>query len=298
MENSTTEARNEATMHLDEMTVEEALITMNKEDQQVPLAVRKAIPQLTTVIKKTIAQYKKGGRLIYIGAGTSGRLGVLDAAECVLTFNTDPHEIIGIIAGGQHAMTMAVEGAEDHKKLAEEDLKNIDLTSKDVVIGIAASGKTPYVIGGLTFANTIGATTVSISCNEHAVISEIAQYPVEVKVGPEVLTGSTRLKSGTAQKLILNMISTITMVGVGKVYDNLMIDVKATNQKLIDRSVRIIQEICAITYDEAMALYQVSEYDVKVATVMGMCGISKEEATRRLLNNGDIVKRAIRDRQP
>ncbi|HDR3123606.1 N-acetylmuramic acid 6-phosphate etherase [Staphylococcus aureus] len=291
MENSTTEARNEATMHLDEMTVEEALITMNKEDQQVPLAVRKAIPQLTKVIKKTIAQYKKGGRLIYIGAGTSGRLGVLDAAECVPTFNTDPHEIIGIIAGGQHAMTMAVEGA-------EEDLKNIDLTSKDVVIGIAASGKTPYVIGGLTFANTIGATTVSISCNEHAVISEIAQYPVEVKVGPEVLTGSTRLKSGTAQKLILNMISTITMVGVGKVYDNLMIDVKATNQKLIDRSVRIIQEICAITYDEAMALYQVSEYDVKVATVMGMCGISKEEATRRLLNNGDIVKRAIRDRQP
>ncbi|HCY1384407.1 TPA: N-acetylmuramic acid 6-phosphate etherase [Staphylococcus aureus] len=298
MENSTTEARNEATMHLDEMTVEEALITMNKEDQQVPLAVRKAIQQLTKVIKKTIAQYKKGGRLIYIGAGTSGRLGVLDAAECVPTFNTDPHEIIGIIAGGQHAMTMAVEGAEDHKKLAEEDLKNIDLTSKDVVIGIAASGKTPYVIGGLTFANTIGATTVSISCNEHAVISEIAQYPVEVKVGPEVLTGSTRLKSGTAQKLILNMISTITMVGVGKVYDNLMIDVKATNQKLIDRSVRIIQEICAITYDEAMALYQVSEYDVKVATVMGMCGISKEEATRRLLNNGDIVKRAIRDRQP
>ncbi|HFO0749174.1 TPA: N-acetylmuramic acid 6-phosphate etherase [Staphylococcus aureus] len=286
MENSTTEARNEATMHLDEMTVEEALITMNKEDQQVPLAVRKAIPQLTKVIKKTIAQYKKGGRLIYIGAGTSGRLGVLDAAECVPTFNTDPHEIIGIIAGGQHAMTMAVEGAEDHKKLAEEDLKNIDLTSKDVVIG------------GLTFANTIGATTVSISCNEHAVISEIAQYPVEVKVGPEVLTGSTRLKSGTAQKLILNMISTITMVGVGKVYDNLMIDVKATNQKLIDRSVRIIQEICAITYDEAMALYQVSEHDVKVATVMGMCGISKEEATRRLLNNGDIVKRAIRDRQP
>ena len=260
MENSTTEARNEATMHLDEMTVEEALITMNKEDQQVPLAVRKAIPQLTKVIKKTIAQYKKGGRLIYIGAGTSGRLGVLDAAECVPTFNTDPHEIIGIIAGGQHAMTMAVEGAEDHKKLAEEDLKNIDLTSKDVVIGIAASGKTPYVIGGLTFA--------------------------------------TRLKSGTAQKLILNMISTITMVGVGKVYDNLMIDVKATNQKLIDRSVRIIQEICAITYDEAMALYQVSEHDVKVATVMGMCGISKEEATRRLLNNGDIVKRAIRDRQP
>lgn len=286
MENSTTEARNEATMHLDEMTVEEALITMNKEDQQVPLAVRKAIPQLTKVIKKTIAQYKKGGRLIYIGAGTSGRLGVLDAAECVPTFNTDPHEIIGIIAGGQHAMTMAVEGAEDHKKLAEEDLKNIDLTSKDVVIG------------GLTFANTIGATTVSISCNEHAVISEIAQYPVEVKVGPEVLTGSTRLKSGTAQKLILNMISTITMVGVGKVYDNLMIDVKATNQKLIDRSVRIIQEICAITYDEAIALYQVSEHDVKVATVMGMCGISKEEATRRLLNNGDIVKRAIRDRQP
>ncbi len=197
--------------------------------------------------------------MIYIGAGTSGRLGVLDAAECVPTFNTDPHEIIGIIAGGQHAMTMAVEGAEDHKKLAEEDLKNIDFTLKDVVIGIAASGKTPYVIGGLTFANTIGATTVSISCNEYAVISEIAQYPIEVKVGPEVLTGSTRLKSGTAQKLILNMISTITMVGVGKVYDNLMIDVKATNQKLIDRSVRIIQEICAITYDEAMALYQVSE---------------------------------------
>jgi N-acetylmuramic acid 6-phosphate etherase len=199
-----------------------------------------------------------------MGAGTSGRLGVLDAAECVPTFNTSSDEVIGLIAGGQKAMTMAVEGAEDSAPLAAEDLQHIHLNEKDVVIGIAASGHTPYVIGGLQYANDVGAHTISIACNTDAKISKVANNSIEVNVGPEILTGSTRLKSGTAQKLILNMISTVTMVGVGKVYDNLMVDVKATNQKLIDRSIRIIQDICDISQQQSQQLYKSADQNLKL----------------------------------
>ena len=295
MNNSMTEARNEATMHLDEMSIIQALETMNAEDQKVPQQIHDILPKLAEVIKVTTEQFKPGGRIIYIGAGTSGRLGVLDAAECVPTFNTSTNEVIGLIAGGQRAMTVAVEGAEDSESLAREDLKHIHLNEKDVVIGIAASGSTPYVMGGRKCATEMEAHTVAISCNTNTKISDLAQYPIEVNVGPEVLTGSTRLKSGTAQKLILNMISTITMVGVGKVYDNLMVDVKATNQKLIDRSIRIIQDICDISYDQAQSLYESADQNLKVAVVMHLCDINKSEAVTRLNDNNHIIKKAIQN---
>ncbi|MDW8569102.1 N-acetylmuramic acid 6-phosphate etherase [Staphylococcus shinii] len=295
MNKSITESRNEATMHLDEMTIQQALETMNAEDQKVAEQIKVILPELTKVIEITTQQFKQGGRIIYMGAGTSGRLGVLDAAECVPTFNTDTNEVIGLIAGGQRAMTVAVEGAEDDEALAQVDLQHIHVSEKDVVIGIAASGSTPYVKGGLKYATQIGAYTVAISCNVNTQISKLAQFPIEVNVGPEVLTGSTRLKSGTAQKLILNMISTITMVGVGKVYDNLMVDVKATNQKLIDRSIRIIQDICDISYEQSQKLYKDSDQNLKVAVVMHLCNISKSEASKRLQRNDNIIKKAIKD---
>lgn len=295
MSNLITESRNEATMHLDEMSIQQALETMNEEDQKVPQQIKQILPDLAKVIEVTTKQFKKGGRIIYMGAGTSGRLGVLDAAECVPTFNTTPDEFIGLIAGGQPAMTVAVEGAEDSESLAHDDLKHIDLTDNDVVIGIAASGTTPYVKGGLKYATEAGAHTVAISCNVDTEISKLAEFPVEVNVGPEVLTGSTRLKSGTAQKLILNMISTITMVGVGKVYGNLMVDVKATNHKLVDRSVRIIQDICDIPYKEAQKLYNDADQNLKQAVVMYLCDISKAEAETKLRQNDNIIKQAIKN---
>ncbi|SCS70635.1 N-acetylmuramic acid 6-phosphate etherase [Staphylococcus caeli] len=293
MNNSITEARNDATMQLDEMTILEALETMNAEDQKVPQQIKSILPQLADVIHMTTKQFNLGGRIVYIGAGTSGRLGVLDAAECVPTFNTTPDEIIGLIAGGQKAMTVAVEGAEDSESLAQSDLAQLHLNHNDVVIGIAASGRTPYVKGGLKYATSVDAHTVSISCNTHTEISQLAQYPIEVNVGPEVLTGSTRLKSGTAQKLILNMISTLTMVGVGKVYGNLMVDVKASNEKLVDRSIRIIQDICDTTFTEAQQLYNAADQNLKVAVVMHICNIGKSEAVTRLNDNDNIIKKAI-----
>ncbi|MDK9866013.1 MULTISPECIES: N-acetylmuramic acid 6-phosphate etherase [Staphylococcus] len=295
MSNLITESRNEATMHLDEMTIQQALETMNEEDQKVPQQIKQILPDLAKVIEVTTKQFKKGGRIIYMGAGTSGRLGVLDAAECVPTFNTTPDEFIGLIAGGQPAMTVAVEGAEDSESLAHDDLKHIDLTDNDVVIGIAASGTTPCVKGGLKYATELGAHTVAISCNVDTEISKLAEFPVEVNVGPEVLTGSTRLKSGTAQKLILNMISTITMVGVGKVYGNLMVDVKATNHKLVDRSVRIIQDICDIPYEQAQKLYNDADQNLKQAVVMYLCDVSKAEAETKLRQNDNIIKQAIKN---
>ncbi|MCU5745219.1 N-acetylmuramic acid 6-phosphate etherase [Staphylococcus sp. SQ8-PEA] len=294
MNRMTTEARNPRTMQLDEMTTEEALRTMNEEDQLVPKEIEKVIPRLAHIIDLITQLMKKGGRLIYMGAGTSGRLGVLDAAECVPTFNTKKDDVIGLIAGGQQAMLEAVEGAEDSDILATQDLKALSLSEKDVVIGIAASGKTPYVVGGLEYANHVGATTVAISCNINTPISDIASHPIEINVGPEVLTGSTRLKAGTAQKLILNMISTMTMVGLGKVYGNLMVDLQATNQKLIQRSVGIIQDICDLNLEEAEALYKEAHYHLKPAVVMHLAQCSYEIATKRLeANNGQIKKALI-----
>jgi N-acetylmuramic acid 6-phosphate etherase len=290
----TTESRNTETMHLDEMSIQEALITMNDEDQFVPKAIEPIIPELTKVIKEAISKFKQHGRLIYIGAGTSGRLGVLDAAECVPTFNTSPDEVIGIIAGGSKAMTEAVEGAEDNEEQGKDDLKAIQLSKKDIVIGISASGRTPYVKAALAFANEVGAVSVSLSCNTNSEMSKLSQYALEVPVGPEVLTGSTRLKSGTAQKLILNMISTMTMIGVGKVYDNLMVDLKPTNQKLIQRSIRIIKDICDLNDEEAKLLYEKADQNIKTAVMMYLCDTTKDDAQNKLLKHNGVIKQAIK----
>ena len=289
----TTERRNQETMNLDQLTVKEALIKMNQEDQKVAVAVEEALPQIEPVVKAIIHSFNQGGRLIYMGAGTSGRLGVLDAAECVPTFGVEPEMVQGLIAGGQEAMTVAVEGAEDSKELGQEDLVKIELTNKDVVVGIAASGRTPYVIGGLKYADSIGAITASISCNKDAEISKYAQFPIEVDAGPEFLTGSTRLKSGTAQKLILNMLSTISMIGIGKVYNNLMVDVKPTNEKLVERSKRIIMEATSCDYNTAEKYFIAADENVKLAIVMLLTNSSKTEAAEKLIAGNHFIKNTI-----
>lgn len=293
----TTERRNNDTFDLDQMTVAEALGKMNREDHKVAEAVKKQLPAIQPVIEAAVAAFEKGGRLIYIGAGTSGRLGVLDAAECVPTFGVDPGLVIGLIAGGQEAMTVAVEGAEDDPDLGKTDLQKLALTAKDLVIGIAASGRTPYVIGGLDYATQIGATTASIACNLEAEISQHATFPVEVDCGPEFLTGSTRLKAGSAQKMILNMISTIAMIGIGKVYNNLMVDVRPTNEKLIERSKRIIMEATDADYDTAAIYFEAADKNVKLAIVMLLTGAPKAEAKRRLQAAKGFVRKATENEE-
>lgn len=293
LQNLTTEKRNEKTMNLDELSIDDAMKIMNEEDQKVALAVKEVLPQIKPIIEETIKSFNKNGRLFYIGAGTSGRLGILDASECVPTFGVSPEMVQGIIAGGKKAMTMAVEGAEDSLELGKEDLQKANLTSNDIVVGIAASGRTPYVIGALEYANKIGATTATISCNKNSEISKYATYSVEVDAGAEFLTGSTRLKSGTTQKLILNMISTISMIGIGKVYKNLMVDVQPTNGKLIERSRRIIMEATDCDYDTAKD-YLEKGGDVKTAIVMILTKTSKEEAKENLSRSKGFVKDAIR----
>ncbi len=290
LENLTTERRNEETFGLDEMSVAQAALLMNREDQKVAEAVSKELPSIEPVIEHTIRAFEKGGRLIYMGAGTSGRLGVLDAAECVPTFGVEAEMVVGLIAGGEDAMTVAVEGAEDSYELGEEDLVKLNLNENDMVIGIAASGRTPYVIGGLDYARSVGATTGTISCNKNAEISKHADFPIEVDAGPEFLTGSTRLKSGTAQKLILNMISTISMIGIGKVFNNLMVDVKPTNEKLVERSKRIIMQATEVDYDTAESYFYEAEQNVKLAIVMILTNSDKQTAEEKLADANGFVK--------
>lgn len=289
----TTEKRNPKTMNLDEMTSLEVLTIMNEEDSKVSTAIKKELPSINNVIQEIIKSFNKNGRLIYIGAGTSGRLGVLDAAECVPTFGTDPEMVQAFIAGGESAMTVAVEGAEDSKELAAADLKGIELNKNDIVIGIAASGRTPYVIGGLIYANEVGATTATISCNTQAEISKYATFPIEVDAGPEILTGSTRLKAGTSQKLILNMLSTVSMIGIGKVYNNLMVDVKATNEKLVERSKRIIMEATECDYQKAEEMFLAANENVKLAIVMILTDLNATEAAERLEKGNGFIKKTI-----
>lgn len=289
----TTEQRNERTMDLDNLPTIEILRLMNDEDQSVPSSIRKALPQIEQVVEAVKRSFQRGGHLIYIGAGTSGRLGVLDAAECVPTFSADPSMVQGLIAGGAKAMTLAVEGAEDSIKLGEEDLKRIQLTEKDTVLGIAASGRTPYVIGALDYAKKIGATTASLACNQDSEISKHADLNIEVPVGPEVLTGSTRLKSGTAQKLVLNMISTASMIGIGKVYKNLMVDVKPTNDKLVERSKSIIMQAAGCTYETADKAFREANENVKLAIVMVLTNLSKEEAKQKLDQAKGFIRNII-----
>ncbi|MCT1798272.1 N-acetylmuramic acid 6-phosphate etherase [Aerococcus viridans] len=290
----TTEKRNPNTMHLDQMSVGQVLELMNKEDQQVPEAIAEALGQIEAAVEMIIQSLKAGGRLIYFGAGTSGRLGVLDAAECVPTFGVSPDLVVGLIAGGDKAMVEAVEGAEDSLTLAEEDFKKLNLNANDTVVGIAASGRTPYVIGGLKYAQSVGAKTVSIACNKEAKISGYAQIPIEVDCGPEILTGSTRLKAGTAQKLILNMLSTVSMIGIGKVYQNLMVDVQATNEKLEERSKRIIMAATECTYEDAASYFEAANQNVKVAIVMILTNLDATEASQKINAANGFVNQVIK----
>ncbi|WP_139891965.1 N-acetylmuramic acid 6-phosphate etherase [Bacillus sp. D386] len=289
----TTESRNDRSMQIDTSSPMEILRIMNEEDQKVAAAVQEVLPDVEIAVHFAVSSFQNGGRLIYMGAGTSGRLGVLDAVECPPTFSTKPEMVLGIIAGGESAFIKAVEGAEDRPEDGEKDLKDITLTENDAVIGIAASGRTPYVIGALRYARSVGAKTVALSCNKQARISEEADHAIEVVVGPEVLTGSTRLKSATAHKMILNMISTSSMVLLGKAYENLMIDVHVSNEKLKERAIGIISKITGVSYETARQTLEDADHQVKVALVMLKKDIKKEEAALILEQSGGYVRKAI-----
>lgn len=277
-----TEARNPASTHIDTMSTINMVKTINAEDQKVAQAVAKQNETIALAIDQAAEKFADGGRLIYIGAGTSGRLGILDATELVPTYGIEPKRAVGLIAGGKEALFTAVEGAEDSIALGINDLQKIKLTADDIVIGIAASGRTPYVVGGLKYAKRSHALTIAIACVSKSVIGQNADIAIEAVVGPEVITGSTRMKAGTAQKMILNMISTGVMIKQGKVYQNVMIDVQPTNDKLIDRASRIISETAAITLKEAQTYLRLAGNNVAVAIVMAKTGKNKIEAAQLL----------------
>ncbi|EPA0545466.1 N-acetylmuramic acid 6-phosphate etherase [Vibrio alginolyticus] len=287
------EGRNPDTMDIDLLPSLDIVQRINQQDKLVPLAVEKVLPEIAEAVDKITEAFKVGGRLFYIGAGTSGRLGVLDASECPPTFGTDPEMVVGIIAGGKEAMFRAKEGAEDDPTLGEQDLKENTLTQRDVVVGIAASGRTPYVIGGLEYANELGATTVALSCNPDSPIADIADIAISPVVGPEALTGSTRLKSGTAQKLVLNMLTTASMIRLGKSYQNLMVDVKATNAKLVARAARIVMQATDCTNQEAKTALKETDYDAKLAILMILTGLDKESATEQLNAKQGYLRKVV-----
>lgn len=278
----TTEQRNEKTLDLDSMPLDEALRVMNAEDAKVAPAVGEQLPAIAKAVEAVVRSFESGGRLIYLGAGTSGRLGILDATECVPTFGTPPEMVAGRIAGGMGALVRSVEGAEDSATMGVDDLKELGVDSRDTVVGIAASGRTPYVIAALEYAKSFGCTTVGVTCNRNSAVGAAADIPVEIDVGPEVLTGSTRLKAGTAQKLALNMISTMAMVGIGKVYKNLMVDVQRTNEKLRTRAVNIVADAAEVDKETAREFLDKAEGSVKHAIVMLLLDCPLEEARAKL----------------
>ncbi|OCA85883.1 N-acetylmuramic acid 6-phosphate etherase [Bacillus sp. FJAT-27225] len=289
----TTEQRNERSRNIDQLSTLEIITLMNKEDSNVADAIEAVLPQIGTAIEVIYHALKNNGRLFYVGAGTSGRLGVLDAAECPPTFCTPPELVQAIIAGGESAMFTAVEGAEDCPEDGAKDLVNRGFNENDVVVGIAASGRTPYVIGALEHARKLGAATIALACNQNAEISKYADHKIEVVTGPEILSGSTRLKAATAQKMILNMLSTTTMIKLGKIYDNLMVDVNASNIKLVERAKQIVMEITGVPYEEAEKALKETNQRVKPAIVMLMGGVSVEKANEVIgLANG-FTRRAI-----
>lgn len=277
-----TEKNNPNTLDIDIVSTEEVLQKINNEDKTVAYVVEKQIPKIATIVDVVVEALKKGGRLLYLGAGTSGRLGVLDASECPPTYGVSDELVIGLMAGGKEAMFKAKEGVEDSLTQSILDLKQINLSSKDVLIGLAASGRTPYVVSGLKFANEIGAISCSISCVEHAEMSLVAKYPVELITGPEVVTGSTRMKAGTAQKLALNMISTAVMIKLGKTYKNYMVDVQPSNKKLVKRAIHMVSTLAEKSLNESEHLFHESGQNVKVAILMGLLNIDKECASNYL----------------
>ena len=293
MDHLTTEQNNPESVAIDQMDPIQIAMLMNREDLKVVAAVERVLPDIARAIEMVTERVQAGGRLIYIGAGTSGRLGVLDASECPPTFNTPPALVVGLIAGGHRALTNAIEGAEDNRQAGEEDLRGVELDAKDVVCGIATSGRTPYVLGGLAYAQSLGAVTLGVTCNEVSELSEVSDVLIAPVVGPEILSGSTRLKAGTATKMVLNMISTGTMIRIGKTYGNWMVDLRATNVKLKDRSIRIVSGITGLDRERAESLLARCDGEVKTAIVSQALGVDKIEAQRRLKVAGGRLRTAI-----
>lgn len=291
--NLSTEQRNQKTKDLDLLETSEIIKIMNEEDLNVVEAIKRGLPQIEKVIKVMIETLQNNGRVVYVGAGTSGRMGIIDAVECNPTFGCT-NEFLGLIAGGYGAIFKAVEGAEDNKDLCVSDLKENNFTNKDLLVGVAASGRTPYVIGGIEYAKSIGAKTACVCCNLNTEIGKIVDYPIEVSAGPEILTGSTRLKSGTCQKIIINMLSTASMIGVGKVYGNLMVDVRATNEKLVERCRRIVMEATGCDHDLADEVLNKCDNNCKLAIIMILLNVDLDEAKTRLADNKGNVRNALK----
>lgn len=290
----TTEERNENSKSIDSVSTLEMMKTINNEDKKVALAVEKELMNIASAVDIIAEQLQKGGRLIYIGAGTSGRIGVLDASECPPTYGTDPSMVQGLIAGGTEAIFKAIEGAEDNEDEGRLDLEKINFNHKDALVGIAASGRTPYVIGAMKYANSLGVKTISVTCNVESDMSKLAAVAITPIVGPEVITGSTRMKAGTAQKMVLNMLSTGAMIKLGKVYGNLMVDVEATNLKLIERCKRIVMEATGVSRETAEKYLEETDYDVKLTIFLILSKIPLVEEAREILEkNHGYIKKAI-----
>ena len=289
-----TEERNPQSMEIDLHSSLEIVTIINEEDHGVSKAVKEELSFIAEAVDSIVETIRNGGRLIYLGAGTSGRLGVLDAAECPPTYGTDPSLVQGLIAGGTYALTNSVENVEDSTEQVIKDLKEINFTGKDILVGIAASGRTPYVLTGLGYAKELGAKTIALVTNKNTPIGAAAEIEIAVEVGPEVITGSTRMKSGTAQKMVLNLLSTASMVRLGKVYGNLMVDVKTANKKLYARAERILMQ--ATDTDEANAKHvlQQCDYHVKTAIVMVLCQCDVHEAKKRLKSKDGYIREALK----
>jgi N-acetylmuramic acid 6-phosphate etherase len=288
-----TEAIDERQPALDAMSVPELVRLLNERDATIPAAVGAALPQISPAIAAAADRMRRGGRLIYVGAGTSGRLGVLDASEIPPTFGTGPDLVVGLIAGGPRALVSSVEAAEDDPEAGASAVAELALTADDVVVGIASSGRTPYVLGAVRFARSLGALTIGFSCNPKAVLSQAAEFPIEVTVGPEIVTGSTRMGAGTATKMVLNMISTICMIRLGKTYGTLMVDLRATNRKLVRRAVRIVEYTTGVDESAALVALRDADWQVKVAIAAIATGTSAAEARRRLDAADGMLRRVV-----
>jgi N-acetylmuramic acid 6-phosphate etherase len=290
-----TEGRNPASQNIDELSTEAMLRVINDEDKKVALAVEAIVPQIAQVVDAITAAFSKGGRLIYCGAGTSGRLGILDASECPPTFGTPRSQVVGLIAGGHTAILQAVENAEDNVEQGAQDLKDINFNANDVLVGIAASGRTPYVLGALAYAKQQGAFSAALTCNPNSPMSQAADVALTPVVGPEVVTGSSRMKAGTAQKLVLNMLTTGAMIRSGKVYGNLMVDVEATNQKLVQRQINIVKQATDCDDASAQQALNACHGHCKTAILMVLAGLDASEAKALLKQNSGFIRHALRD---
>ena len=288
-----TELRNPRTNEIDLLSPGQIVRRISDEDKLVAGAVERELPAIASAVDRIVAAFRRGGRLIYIGAGTSGRLGVLDAAECPPTFSVPPDMVVGIIAGGDTALRRSIEGAEDNVQAGAADLADVNLTARDVVVGIAASGRTPYVLGALDFAQPLGAGTIGLTTAPNSPIAQSAEISIAPAVGPEVVAGSTRMKSGTAQKMVLNMLSTGAMIRIGKTYGNLMVDVAVSNEKLRARALGILADVTGIDGEDAEALLESAGGDVKCAILTALSGVDQITADRRLREAGGILRRAL-----